>query len=87
MSEPLVSQELFAPNQYYTMDMLKEMLPFLGDIGYYILYNRINEPFITEEEKLQNIKIIERLKTSRDLRIKPDLKKLEENLENIKIEE
>ena len=85
MTEPISSQNLFDGNQYYTMDMIKARIPFLDEIGYYILYNRINEMFIDEEEKLQNEKIIERLKKSRELRLKPDLEKLMENEENKKI--
>jgi hypothetical protein len=85
MTEPISSQNLFDGNQYYTMDMIKAILPHLDEIGYYILYNRINEMFIDEEEKLQNEKIIERLKKSRELRMKPDLEKLMENEENKKI--
>lgn len=85
MTEPISSQNLFDGNQYYTMDMIKARIPFLDETGYYILYNRINELFIDEEEKLQNEKIIERLKKSRELRLKPDLEKLMENEENKKI--
>lgn len=81
MTEPISSQSLISPNQYYTMEMLKECVPFLDEVGYYILYNRVNENFIDEEEKLQNEKIIERLKKSHELRIKPDLEKLTENEE------
>jgi hypothetical protein len=79
MTEPISSHMLISPNQYYTMEMLKEIIPYLDEVGYYVLYNRVNENFIDEEEKLQNEKIIERLKKSRELRMKPDLEKLMEN--------
>lgn len=87
MTEPISSKQLLDGNQYYTMDMLRQTIPYLDEIGYYILYNRVNEMFIDEEEKLRNEKIIERLKTSRDLRLKPDLEKLSQNEDNKKIEE
>ena len=82
MTEPISSKQLLDGNQYYTMDMLRQTIPYLDEIGYYILYNRVNEMFIDEEEKLQNEKIIERLKKSRDLRLKPDLEKLSQNEDN-----
>ena len=84
MTEPISSKQLLDGNQYYTMQALKETIPFLDDIAYYILYNRVNENFIDEEEKQQNLKIIERLKKSREIRIKPDLEKLMENEDNCK---
>ena len=79
MSEPISSQILISPNQYYTMEMLKETVPFLNEVGYYVLYNRINEQFIDKDEYEQNKKIIERLKKSHEIRLKPALELLHEN--------
>ena len=86
MTERISSQTLISTNQYYTMEMLKESIPFLDEVGYYVLYNRVNENFIDEEEKLQNEKIIQRLKKSHELRLKPDLEKLMENQPLEKVE-
>ena len=79
MSEPISSQILISPNQYYTMEMLKETVPFLNEVGYYVLYNRINEQFIDKDEYEQNKKIIERLKKSHEIRLKPALELLHKN--------
>ena len=76
----------FKSSYLWAVGPLKESIPFLDELGYYVLYNRVNENFIDEEEKLQNEKIIERLKKSHELRMKPDLEKLMENQRLEKVE-
>jgi hypothetical protein len=74
---------LIEDGNYFTIDQIKDLLPYGDEIIYKILYLQLNDKILTEEEK-NNIKLeLERMKKSNSIRIKPDLKQFE----TIEIEE
>ena len=38
---------------FYTLDAIKDHIPFLDDVSYRLLYLRFNDKFLTQEETLK----------------------------------
>ena len=62
---------------YYTIEQIKESIPYGDELLYKILYLRFNDKILTDDEK-DKVKLeIQRINKSNSIRIKPDLKQIE----------
>lgn len=66
MSEIKSSTDMFDPDVYYSLEMIKEMMPYFDDIMYLVIYKEVNVNFLDEEDVHAVNKEIERYKKSRD---------------------
>jgi hypothetical protein len=71
---------------FYTLDAIKEHIPFLDDVSYRLLYLRFNENFLTEEEKKAEELMIQRLRTNKNNADKAILEEFEKNEANQPLE-
>ena len=71
---------------FYTLDNIKEHIPFLDDVSYRLLYLRFNENFLTEEEKKAEELMIQRLRTNKHNADKAILEEFEKNEANQPLE-
>ena len=67
---------------FYSLDNIKEHIPFLDDVSYRLLYLRFNENFLTEEEKKAEELMIQRLRTNKHNADKAILEEFEKNEAN-----
>ena len=67
---------------FYTLDAIKDTIPFLDDVSYRLLYLRFNDNFLTEEEKKAEELMIQRLRTNKHNADKAILEEFEKNQAN-----
>tara|TARA_S200002703_G_C3767924_1_gene236408 strand:+ start:210 stop:473 length:264 start_codon:yes stop_codon:yes gene_type:complete len=67
---------------YYTMEQIKEALPFADEAMQKILYLQLNDKLLSEEEKNAKKLELDRMIKSRTIRMKPDLEQLKTNSVN-----
>jgi hypothetical protein len=67
---------------YYSLEQVKELLPFGLDVMHKILYLQLNDKILSKDEKDILDLEIKRMKQANSARLQPDLKKLNENKDN-----
>jgi hypothetical protein len=84
--EQTSSHDLFDSNVYYSVEMIKELMPFLDDITYLVIYKSINAKFLDADDIAGVDKEIARYRRSYDHIMKMNLalfdasqNKIEEN--------
>jgi len=71
---------------FYTLDAIKDTIPFLDDVSYRLLYLRFNDKYLTPEEKKVEELMIERLRTNKYNTDKAILEEFEKNEANQPLE-
>ena len=61
---------------YYTIEQVKESLPFGTDIMHEILYLQMNSSILTETEKEMQLLKIQRMNQAHTIRLKPELQEM-----------
>jgi hypothetical protein len=61
---------------YYTIEQVKESLPFGTDIMHEILYLQMNSSILTESEKEMQLLKIQRMNQAHTIRLKPELQEM-----------
>jgi hypothetical protein len=61
---------------YYTIEQVKESLPFGTDIMHEILYLQMNSSILTETEKEIQLLKIQRMNQAHTIRLKPELQEM-----------
>jgi len=67
---------------YYTIEQVKESLPFGTDVMHEILYLQMNSSILTESEKEMQLLKIQRMNQAHTVRLKPELQEMMKNQEN-----
>jgi hypothetical protein len=61
---------------YYTIEQVKESLPFGTDVMHEILYLQMNSSILTETEKEMQLLKIQRMNQAHTIRLKPELQEM-----------
>ena len=61
---------------YYTIEQVKESLPFGTDIMHEILYLQMNSSILTETEKEMQLLKLQRMNQAHTIRLKPELQEM-----------
>jgi len=61
---------------YYTIEQVKESLPFGTDVMHEILYLQMNSSILTESEKEMQLLKIQRMNQAHTIRLKPELQEM-----------
>jgi len=62
--EQTASHDLFDSNVYYTVEMIKELIPFFDEVTYLVIYKQINAKFLDADDIIDVDKKIARHKLS-----------------------
>ena len=71
--EQLSCHDLFDKDIYYSVEMIKELMPFFDEVTYLIIYKQINAQFLDKDDIISVNKEIDRHKRSYDCIMKRNL--------------
>ena len=84
--EQVSCHDLFDKDIYYSVEMIRELMPFFDEVTYLIIYKQINAQFLDKDDIISVNKEIDRHKKSYDCIMKRNLalfdtsqNKIEEN--------